>query len=506
MSSLGRLSPTARRHLAAEMTRRSLGLFHERAFQILHSEPITPGRHLDAMVHVLQQLASGEIKRALITLPPRHGKSELVSGSFPAWILGNDPKAKVTVVSYGQDLSEPLVDNARKILKHPSYARLFPGSTITAGKDRRDYSQIAGGGSIRAVSRAGVMTGLGTHFLIADDFHKAGESLSPVEREKAIETFKSTFINRFDNLNDSRIVIVMQRIHEDDLAGWALRTGGWHHLNLPAIAEQDEVIALPQGKTWHRRKDEVLAPALISREYIEGQKREMGPRYFGAQYQQNPIVADGGQIDMTWFGQYDERPPRIFFHKIVQSIDCAATDHARSDYSVGHTWGFRDGSWYLLDVFRVQANFTDLTDRVIAWHRQWRTDALIIEAASIGQALYDQVKRAKLPGIIRAPTPRLSKPDRLAACTVQLKSGCFWLPSSAEWLPALRHELIAFPDGRNDDHVDALTQFIDFAFHEERWVNTEYDERGRRTRTVRPERRRSRYYDGDAPSIGLRKP
>ncbi|SFP84171.1 phage terminase large subunit [Sphingomonas rubra] len=500
MSASTNLSPAARRHLAAEITRRSLGAFHAEAFRMMHGgERISPGPHVDAMVHVLERLASGDLKRLVITLPPRHGKSELVSGSFPAWVLGHDPAAKITVVSYGQDLSIPLVDKARSIVKDEAYGRLFPATTIKRGKDRTDYFEVESGGGLRAASKAGAMTGLGTHFLIVDDFHKAGESLSPVEREKAIETFRTTFVNRFDNLVDGRIVIVMQRIHEDDLAGWALRTGKWHHLNLPAYAEQDEDIPLPRGRIWQRRKGTVLAPALASAEYLEEVRLTMGSRHFGAQFQQNPVVADGGLMDLNWFGQYDERPPRNFFHKIVQSWDPAITERITSDYSAGMTWGYRDGKWYLLDVIRAQLAFTKLTERVIGWHKQWRADALIIEGASIGHALFDQVREADLPGTLRCPTPRLSKQDRLAGCTVQLQTGDFLLPASAEWLPVLKHEWLAFPEGRNDDLVDALVQFCEFAFRDSRWVEETFDASGRRQRPSRP-RRTSRYYDGNVPS------
>jgi predicted phage terminase large subunit-like protein len=494
------LSPAGKRALYREVVRRSLGAFHIEAFRMLHGgEPLVPGQHIDAMVHVLEQLALGDIKRLVINLPPRHGKSELISGSFAAWVLGNDPKAKVTIVSYGDALSIPLVDKARSIVRNARYRQFFPETVIKRGKDRSDHFEVTGGGGVRAASKNGAMTGLGTHFMIVDDFHKAGESLSPVERERAIQTFQATFFNRFDNLADGRLVIVQQRIHEDDLPGWALRTGEWPHLNLPAIAEQDEDIPLSRGAVWHRRKGDVLAPVLAPREYLEEQRMMMGPRNFGAQFQQNPIVADGGLIDLNWFDQYDERPPRSFFHKVVQSWDPAITERITADYSVGMTWGFRDGRWYLLDLIRIQAAFTKLTERVVAWHKQWRADALVIEGASIGIALYDQIKAAKLPGVLRCPTPQGSKLDRLAGHTVQLQTGDFLLPASADWLPALRHELLAFPDGRNDDQVDALTQFLEFAFGNRAWVEQQFDSSGRRIRGHRPQRQ-SRFYGGDIPS------
>lgn len=464
-------------------------------------EKITPGNHIDAMVHCLEQLACGGIRKLIITLPPRHGKSELVSGAFPAWVLGNDPNAKLTIVSYGTELSNSLFNNVRTIVKDDRYRRLFPAVVIRKGQDRADHFVTAGGGEVRATSKAGAMTGLGTHFLIVDDFHKANESMSAVERENAIETFRTTFFNRFDNLNDSRIVVVMQRLHEDDLVGWALRTGKWHHLNLPAIAVQNEIIPLPRGRSWHRGKGDVLAPFLISAEELEIKKAEMGERGFGAQFQQDPSIADGALINFGWFGQYRERPPRNFFHKIVLSCDPATTDRITSDYSVVLTWGFRDEKWYLLDVLREQMQFDKLTDRLIAEHKRWKADALVIEGASIGLSLYQMVKKARLPGLIRAISPKGSKEDRLAKATVQLRSGNFLLPESAPWLEALRKELVAFPDGRNDDQVDALSQFVDFVFTKENWVHTEYDKSGRRKNVVRRERG-PRYYDGDVPSRG----
>lgn len=199
----------------------------------------------------------------------------------------------------------------------------------------------------------------------------------------------------------------------------------------------------------------------------------MGPREFGAQYQQNPIVADGNQIRLDWFGEYDEQPERNFFHKVVQSWDTAATDRSTSDFSVGQTWGYRDGEWSLLDLVRGRLEFPELKSRVLAWHRRWKADVLIIEGASTGHSLYQEVKRAGLPGLIRCPSPREDLLTRLVGRTAQLAAGNYLLPASAPWLSALRHELVAFPDGRNDDQVASFVQFLEFAFFSDGWVRRE---------------------------------
>ena len=496
-------SPAFRRALQNELMRRSLGDFHRAAFGMLHSgEHPVMGLHTEAMIHALTRLARGEIKRLIITLPPRHGKSELVSGSYASWLLGHDPSAKVTVASYGMELSEPLVQLSRKIIRHPRYQRLFPGTTVVGRRDRSGYFATTAEGSVRAASRNGAMTGLGTHYLIVDDWMKTAEILSAVEREKAIETFRSTFLTRFDNLVDGRIVIVQQRLHEEDLVGWALEHGDWHHLNLPGIAVQDQEIQLPRGRAWHRKRGDLLCPALASQEVYDFWRNTMTSGDYEAQIQQDPGSAGGGHVDWGWFGSYQESPPRNFFEKVVQSIDAAASDaSSKGSWSVGMTWGYRDPYWYLLDLFRVKDNLDELLDRVLSWHRRWEADALVIEYASNGIPLYQFVKAARLPGILRAPQPTLSKTVRLDAAAVHLRTGKFLLPASAEWLPALRRELLGFPNASSDDQVDALSQFIGFVFESRGWVETKYNADGRRL-TVKRCERKPRYYGGDVPSAG----
>ena len=491
-------SPAFRRALHNELMRRSLTDFHAAAFGMLHGgEKLIIAPHIQAMAHVLTRLARGEIKRLLITLPPRHGKSELVSNSFPAWLLGHDPTAKVTVVSYGLDLSEPLVDGARTIVKHPRYQQLFPETKIRRDRDRAGYIRTTARGSIRAASRLGAMTGLGTHYMVSDDWQKAGEIISALERENSIKAFNSTFLTRFDNLADGRIVIVQQRLHEEDLVGWALEHGDWYHLNLPGIAVEDQAVPLPRGIVWQRRKGDLLCPALAPQSVYDWWKQSMTAQDFEAQIQQDPGSAGGGLVDWAWFGTYDERPPRSFFEKVVQSIDLASSDAStHSSWSVGMTWGYREGYWYLLDLFRVKEPFKEQFDRVVAWHRQWRTDALLIERASNGGPLYELLRDARLPGLIRLPKPTVSKRARLDAATIHLRTGKFLLPAAAAWLTPLRRELIGFPDATSDDQVDALTQFVNWTFEKRDWIEAERHPSGRR---LNPKRRdpKPRSYERD---------
>jgi predicted phage terminase large subunit-like protein len=492
-SMLANASPKVQRAFLDEQCRRSYEAFCYAAYSMLYpGKVLNPRPYLSAMLHRYGQLARGECNRLVANVPPRHGKSEFGTCMLAAWVIGRDPTAKVMVVTYGLKLSLDLTKKIRQIMTHPHYLRIFPETRLQVGKNRAEHFVTTKGGECRAESQESGVTGLGTHYMLIDDFQMADDALSPVQRENAIRTFKNTLVSRFDNLAQGKILINQQRLHLDDISGWALDFG-WPHLCLRAIAEEDQTYELTRGRTWYCKKGELLDAARCSLQFLEDQRLMQGPRYFNAQYQQNPGTAEGGLIHWLWFGQYHEMPSRREFLKIVQVWDPAITERLHSDYSVGMTWGYREGQWYLLDLIRAKMAFTALQERLIAWHRQWRADALVIEGASIGHSLYDWVKHSKVPGKILCPTPRGSKLDRLAGRTAQLETGDYLLPASAPWLADLKRELLAFPEGPNDDQVDALSLFLEFAFGNERWTQTEYDSNGRPQRIVRTSRRPRTY-------------
>lgn len=480
--------------LLDEASRRSLLAFVMRAFAMRHpGETFMMAPYIDAMCHQLERLYRGECRNLIITVPPRHGKSDIASIAFPAWAMGRDPALSFMVASYGLELSSEHVDGARELLAHPLYQRIFPELRVQRRRDKGHLVGTTAGGGYRAVSTRGAVTGFGANIIIIDDLHKADEALTPNGREEAHKFYSNTLGSRFDDPASARMLVVQQRLHEDDIVGWLLEKGGWEHLNLPAMAEKDEIIPLTRGRSWYRRKGDLLDPARFPLTYLDGRRLALGNRSYGAQYQNNPIVADGGCFRTEWFGQYDSLPPREDFHRIVQAWDTASTDRSTSDFSVGMTWGYIAPDWYLLDIFRGKPEFPDLVDRASNLHRRWKADAMIIEAASTGHSLYQQVKRAGVPGLVVCPSPRGSKLDRAEAVTAQLCEGNYLLPADAPWLDAFKRELVAFPDGRNDDQVDALVQFLEFVFDHPRWTATRHGPDGRRIARPRPTRRPSRY-------------
>ncbi len=492
---LEQADPKLQRAFLDEQCRESFESFCYAAYPMLH-----PGKklkfrpYLGAMIHRYGQLARGECNRLVANTPPRHGKSEFGTCMLAAWVIGRNPETKVMIVTYDLKLSLDLAKKVRHLMRHPHYKRIFPEARLQVGSNRAEHFVTTKGGECRAESQESGVTGFGTHYMLIDDFQMADDALSAVQRENALITFKNTLVSRFDNLAEGKILINQQRLHVNDLSGWAIDIG-WPQLRLPAIAEEDEIYPITLGRTWYRPKGELLDPERCSLAYLNEQLLIQGPAYFNAQYQQNPGTAEGGLIDWQWFGQYHEMPQRRKFLKIVQVWDPAITERIRSDYSVGMTWGYLDQHWYLLDLMRLKKGFTELQGIVIAWHAKWRADALVIEGASIGLSLYQWLKSQNLPGILRCPTPRGPKADRLAGRTAQLATGDYLLPASAPWLADFKRELLSFPEAPNDDQVDALTLFLTFAFEKDKWVRTHYDAHGRPYEIIRHSRRPRSYRD-----------
>lgn len=385
-----RIGSAPRRSVIDEAARRSLPDFYAAAYKMVYpNKPVPTNKYIFAMLHQIEELVTGDLRRLVNNIPPRHGKTEFGTIMLAAWILGRDPSAKIFVVSYGLELSEGITRKIRQLMEHPDYKRIFPGTRLKVGHNRGDHFVTTQGGECMACSQDSGITGFGAHYMLIDDFQKADDALSPLERENAILTFKNTLMSRFDDLAQSRILINQQRLHFDDLSGHAIRLG-WRQLKMAAVAEEDEEYPMPGGGVWRRKKGHVLDPIRMPQHVLDEQKLAMGFRAYSAQFQQNPDVSDSCLIDWNWCGEYDEEPPRNKLLLAVQSIDPALTERLDADYSVGMTWGWDGEDWYMLELFREQIGFNLLLDRLVSWHGRWKADVMIIEGGSIGTALFDQ--------------------------------------------------------------------------------------------------------------------
>jgi predicted phage terminase large subunit-like protein len=292
-------------------------------------------------------------------------------------------------------------------------------------------------------------------------------------RRAANTWFDETLLSRLNDKAKGCIIIVMQRLHEDDLVGHVLAKGEkWDVVNFPAIAEIDELFTWSNafGTGRHlRRQGDVLHPERESREVLEGLRRQMGTYLYSAQYQQQPIPREGARINIDWFRRYDS-VAEIKFDRIIQSWDTASKIGELNDYSVCTTWGVKGENIYLLHVFKKRLLTPDLEKALIELCSGWRADRVIIEDHVSGTALVQYLPRK---GFYKAEafTPQGDKAMRMEAHTGMIEYGRVFIPKEAPWLDDYLHELQAFPNGRYDDQVDSTSQALE-------WINTRGREPG----------------------------
>lgn len=413
------------------------------------------------MAQALEAVRGGGAKRLLITVPPRHLKSITASVALPAFWLGHDPTIRIIVASYGADLASKHARDFQKIVANPEYQRLFPRTHIDPKRNAALELTTTEGGVRKAVSVGGSVTGFGAEVLIIDDLMKAADAASETERLRVKDFYDQTLFSRLDDKAEGVIIAIQQRLHEDDFAGYLIDKG-FEHIKLAAIAEADEVHRLPMGLTHRRHTGEALFPEREPLETLEEIRREIGPRAFGAQYQQDPVPLDGATIRWEWFGVYETPPERDELLLVVQSWDTAHSPEPTADFSVCTTWGLgKDARWRLLDVWRRQVDYPSLLRSARQLKDAWSPDHVVIEKAGVGYALLGDLRK-QFPACVHPYAPKLDKESRFAAQSAKIECGLIQLPRDAYWMPALKNELMAFPNGRHDDQVDSVAQFLDW--------------------------------------------
>jgi predicted phage terminase large subunit-like protein len=484
------MSAQIARQLAAAR-RTDFSLFLMKVFETRHSgqPPLQRVWYVQAMCHAFDEVRAGRKPRLVITVPPRHLKSITASVAFPAFLLGHDPTLKIMVASYSQDLAREHSNLTRDVMESAWYQSDYPHTRISARANRAHELQTTRGGVRKAVSVGGSITGFGADIIIVDDCMKADGARSQAARDEVRSWFDNTLLSRLNNKATGTIVSIQQRLHEEDLPAYMLEKG-YEHLNLPAIAESEERVAIGPGRFHHRMVGGLLNPERESQAVLDQLRRDLGPAVFSAQYQQNPVAPEGNMIRMEWFGSYDHPPVRHEFLKVVQSWDTGMTSASTSDYSVCTTWGFEREryKWYLLDVFRERLDFPDLKRAVIRLRRQHSADIVLIEHAGSGISLNQELRVSGPfhPIMIR---PVACKEERFNGCLAEVESGNLLLPAEAPWLATFKSELRAFPSGRYDDQADSFSQFV--SYQRRRWENMlmEFTPEGRLITPIRLQQR-----------------
>jgi predicted phage terminase large subunit-like protein len=421
--------------------------------------PFLPNWHIKAIAHQLDRIRRGEITRLIINMPPRYLKSLTVTVAFTAFLLGNEPWRKIFAISYGDDLSAKHASDFRSIMHSPWFRRAFRKMGIRRSVDGELVTTQ--NGFRKSTSVSGPITGLGGDLFIIDDPQKPVDAQSEARRNGLNQWFSNTLMSRLDNKQTGAIIVVMQRVHMDDLSGFlSSSSDGWEVLSLPAIAEVEESIPVGNGEFHHRQIGEALHPALEALETIRKQQQTMGPDVFAAQYQQSPAPPGGAMIKRTWL-RYYETAPNLGNGRVIQSWDTAAKDGAQNDWSVCTTWLLVDKHFYLLDLTRDRYQYPQLRDTALALAKRYRPGQILIEDASTGAALAQELNQTGLCYIRPIPVQR-DKIGRLYVQQGKFATGLVLFPKGAAFLPELEAELLVFPHAKHDDQVDSITQALGY--------------------------------------------
>lgn len=387
----------------------------------------------------------------------------MASVSWPAWLIGRNPSERILALSYAQKLALKHSTDCRLVIRSPWYRSVFPDVELTDDQDTKEKFVTTKRGQRFAASFGGSAIGEGGNFIVVDDPVNPQQVLSEIERTSANRWFDQNVTTRLDNKKTGVIVVVMQRLHMQDVAGHLIEKGGWTHLNIPAIAETRTVYSF--GKVQRVREEgEFLHSEREGREELDRQKIELGSFAFSAQYQQRPTPIEGGIFKGVWFKRYEKPLTETGtpYKHIVQSWDTAIKPDQINDPSCCITWGERVDGWDVLQVIVRRLEYPDLKKSVLSQAEAFQPDAILIEDKASGQQLIQDLKReTKLP--IIGITPTADKVTRASAVSALVEAGKVALPQNASWLTDFETELLTFPNAPHDDQVDAFSQFLNWA-------------------------------------------
>lgn len=454
------MSPEQIHRVTLALARENFEFFATMAYRLLHDEPYLHNWHVAAIAHQLMRLTHGDIRRLLITMPPRTLKSFLTSVCWPAWLLGRDPGEKIIVASYAQPLSNEFAFQMRRLMESAWYGQVFPHARIDRHKAALEEIKTTRGGYRLSTSVGGALTGRGGNIIIIDDPIKAADAHSEQIRQSVEAWYSGTVTSRFNNPRHGKIVVVAQRLHMNDLPGMLAATRQWHHLNLPLIAPREERVEVDAKRDWVRQAGEVLHPARFSKSAIANLKAAMSKDDFEAQYNQRPLPLGGAVFKLEWLKRFDQRPYPHHIQGIFQSWDTAYETSGQNDFSVCSTWALCDKKFYLLDVFRARLAFPDLEQAVHKLRNRWKADLVLVEAAGSGISLFQNISRVPGTYWIKTVKPIGSKQDRASMQSSKFARGMVYVPADAPWLRAFEDELASFPQGKHDDQVDSVVQFL----------------------------------------------
>ncbi|MAK37090.1 MAG: hypothetical protein CMC15_13130 [Flavobacteriaceae bacterium] len=427
-------------------------------FVITIWEEFISGDHHKKMAKAFDDIASGKLKRLIINMPPRHTKSEFASHLFPAYLLGKNPKLKIIEATHTADLAINFGRKVRDLIDSEEYHELFPDTELKADSRSAGKWLTNKGGEYYAAGIGGALAGRGADLFIIDDPHSEQDAMSDKAMEEAYEWFMAGPRQRLQP--GGAIVIVMTRWSKKDLTGRLIKkmaqdqgADQWQVIEFPAI--------LPSGNS--------LWKEFWKLEELESIKASVSPSKWAAQYMQRPTGEGISIIPKEWFMVWEnEKPPKCEY--LIQSYDTAFLKSERADFTAITTWGVwypegkigeemytgNDAHLILIDCIKERFDFPELKAEALRLYDFWQPDTVIIEAKASGLPLVQELRRVGIPVNTFSPGKGQDKIARLNSVSPIFQDGRVWIPEN-RWGEELMEEVSDFPNGENDDLVDATT-------------------------------------------------
>ena len=412
------------------------------------------------LAKIFQDVVDGKKKRVIINIAPRMGKSEFSSYLFPAYFLGKYPEKKIIMGTHTAGLSEDFGRRVRNLLESEEYHEVFPNTVIADDQKAAGKWSTGAGGQYYAAGVGGALAGRGADLFVIDDPHSEQDvkSNSRLAFDTAWSWFQTGPLQRL--MPGGAIIVIMTRWSLLDLTGRLLdyqiknpNTIPWELVELPAILNEDT------------EDEKSLWPEQWPLEALKNTKASIDPRYWNAQYMQNPTADSAAIIGRKdWMIWEEDDPPKCEY--IIQSWDTAFETKTTADYSACTTWGV----WYnnedknqpniiLLDAFKDRMAFPDLKDAALKHYKEWQPDAFIVEKKAAGAPLIQELRRMGIPVEEFTPSRGNDKIVRLNAVASLFTSGKVWAPDT-RWAREVVEEVASFPVGEHDDYVDTVSQAL----------------------------------------------
>ena len=409
------------------------------------------GSHHRQIAEKFEKIATGEIKRLIVNMPPRHTKSEFASYLFPAWMIGKNPKLKIIQTSHNTELATRFGRKMKNLVDDSLFQQIFDVSIATDSKASGRW-ETNHGGEYYAAGVGGAITGRGADLLIIDDPHTEQDAMSSTAMDNVYDWYTSGPRQRLQP--GGAIVVVMTRWSEKDLTGQLIRAQAksnhgdkWEVIEFPAI--------MPSGNpVW---------PEYWKAEELLKVKAAISESKWQSQYQQNPTSEETAILKREWWNKWDKPMPNMLH--TIQSYDTAFSKKETADYSAITTWGVfqHEGMLgtgvLLLDALKGRWDFPELKKAAMEQYKYWDPDTVIIEQKASGAPLTQELNRLGIPISNFTPSRGNDKLTRVNSIAPIFESGKVFYPDR-EWAHELIEECAAFPFGEFDDYVDSTTQAL----------------------------------------------